>query len=108
MARNFVQPGSVMTFTAAAAISSGDGVLIGKRLGVALGDVANAAQGEAQVDGVFNLPVLGTDVVAQGDLLYWDNTNKRLTKTSTSNTLAGYAFGASANGITSVDIKLNG
>jgi hypothetical protein len=31
---------------------------------------------------------------AVGDKVYWDDTNKRFTKTSTSNTLAGYAVAA--------------
>lgn len=33
--------------------------------------------------------VLTSDTFAVGDLLYWDNTNKRLTKTATNNTLVG-------------------
>jgi predicted RecA/RadA family phage recombinase len=31
---------------------------------------------------------------AEGDLVYWDNTAKQFTKTSTSNTKAGYAVAA--------------
>lgn len=108
MATNFIQPGEVIDFTAAAALASGAGVLIGKRLGVALGAVANGAQGVAQVTGVFSLPKLSTDVVTQGAELYWDDTNKRLTLTATANTLAGYAWAAAGNGETTVKIKLNG
>ena len=35
---------------------------------------------------------------AIGDLVYWDATNSRFTKTSTSNTKAGYALEAKASG----------
>jgi predicted RecA/RadA family phage recombinase len=56
---------------------------------------------------VFNLPKLSTDVVAQGDLLYWDNTNKRLTTTVGTNTLAGYATAAASGTATTVNISLN-
>lgn len=107
MAANHVQPGEVMEFTAAAALAIGVGVLIGVRLGVTLDAVANGAAGRAAVWGVWNLPKLSTDVVAEGALLYWDNTNKRLTTTATGNTLAGYAFKAAAAGVATVDIKIN-
>lgn len=107
MAKNYIQPGRVITFTAGATTTSGSGVLIGLRLGVALTDVANGAQGEAQVEGVFSLAKLNTDVMAQGALLYWDNTNKRLTTTTAGNTLAGYAWEAAGNGDTVVSIKIN-
>lgn len=107
MAKNFIQPGKVLDVTLAATITSGSGLLVGKRLGVALGDGASGDTISVQVEGVFNLPKLGTDVVAQGDVLYWDNTNKRLTTTATSNTQAGYAAAAAGNGATTVDIALN-
>jgi predicted RecA/RadA family phage recombinase len=47
-------------------------------------------------------------VVTQGAALYWDNTNSRLTTTASGNTYAGYAFAAAGNGVTTVNIKLNG
>lgn len=107
MAKNYIQPGEVLDHTAAAVITSGSGVLIGKRLGVALGDAAIGDTIALQVKGVFNLPKLSTDVIAQGDVLYWDNTNKRLTSTATSNTAAGYAAAASGAGVATVNIALN-
>ena len=108
MAKNYVQPGKVMEFTAGAAISSGAGVLIGDRFGVANGDVASGAKGEAAVEGVFNVTKLATDVVAEGVALYWDAGNSRLTITPSTHKLAGYAFAAAGNGVATVDIKLNG
>jgi predicted RecA/RadA family phage recombinase len=107
MAKNYIQPGEVLDVTLAAIITSGSGLLVGVRLGVALTDGAIGDTIAVQVKGVFNLPKLSTDVVAQGAALYWDNTNKRLTTTSTSNTLAGYAAAAAGNGVTSVNIALN-
>lgn len=107
MATNHVQPGEVITFTAAAAIASGAGVLIGVRLGVSLSTLAIGETGSAAVWGVWSLPKLSTDTMAQGALVYWDNTNKRLTTTASGNTLAGYAFEAAGSGATSVSVKLN-
>jgi predicted RecA/RadA family phage recombinase len=107
MAKTYIQPGEVLDVTLAAIITSGSGLLIGKRLGVALTDGAVGDTIAAQVKGVFNLPKLSTDVVAQGDLLYWDNTNKRLTTTVGTNTLAGYATAAASGTATTVNISLN-
>lgn len=107
MTRKYVQPGEVMDYTAAGNIASGDVVLIGKRIGVALKDIAIGTVGSVQVSGVFELNKLSTDVVAAGDELYWDAGNSRLTLTDTANTLAGYAFAPAGNGVTAVKIKLN-
>jgi len=109
MAKNYVQEGDVIDYVNASGstITSGTAVLIGARLGVALADIANGATGSVQVEGVFTVPKLGTDVVAAGALLYWDNTNKRLTTTASSNTLSGFAVAAAGSGVTTVNIKIN-
>jgi predicted RecA/RadA family phage recombinase len=107
--KNYIQPGELLDYPNAsgATIASGTGVLIGVRLGVAAGDIAIGATGQLRVKGVVSLPKLSTDTPAQGAALYWDNTNKRLTTTTTSNTLAGYAANAAASGDTTVNIALN-
>lgn len=109
MAQNYVQEGDVLNYTNASGstIASGTAVLIGTWLGVALADIANTATGSVAIEGVFTVPKLSTDVVTQGAILYWDNTNKRLTLTSAGNTQVGHAFAAAGNGATSVQIKLN-
>lgn len=108
MTSKYIQPGDVIDYTPSSNKTSGAGVLIGTRVGVCLADITANTSGPAQVVGVFKLPKLSTDVVAQGAALYWDNTNSRLTVTSAGNTYAGYAFAAAANGDTTVNIKLNG
>lgn len=109
MATNYKEAGEIIQHTngTGATVASGAGIKVGVRIGVALVELAASATGSVAMAGVFNLPKLSTDVVAQGDLLYWDNTNKRLTVTATSNTLAGYAFAAAGNGVATVDIALN-
>ena len=69
--------------------------------------IANGETGPVQVTGVFNIAKLSTDNMAQGALLYWDNTNSRLTTTASGNTLAGFAAAAAAATTTSVNIKIN-
>jgi predicted RecA/RadA family phage recombinase len=108
MATNYVQEGNVITYTAGADISSGNVLVIGTRVGVALTDIANGDTGSVQMSGVFNVACLGTDVVTQGAVLYWDSDPGQATLTSTDNTLMGYAFAASGDGVTTVDVKLNG
>lgn len=107
MTTKFVQPGDVIDYTAGANIASGQVVLMGVRIGVALAAIVSGATGPMQVTGVFSIAKLSTDVVGQGADLYWDNTNSRLTTTPTANTLAGYAVAASGSGATTVNIKIN-
>jgi len=99
--------GDVIDYVAPAAIVSGQVLLIGLRIGVALANIASGAVGAVRVLGIFTIAKLTTDVVAQGALLYWDNTNFRLTVTPTANTLAGFATVAAGNGATTVEISLN-
>lgn len=107
MTTKFVQPGEVIDYTASANIASGQVVLMGARIGVALKAIANGETGPMQVTGVFNIAKLSTDNMAQGALLYWDNTNSRLTTTASGNTMAGFAAAAAAASTTSVNIKIN-
>lgn len=108
MTTKFVQPGEVIDYTAGANKTSGQPVLIGTRLGVCLADIDNGSTGPVAMSGVYTVTKLTTDVVTQGAALYWDNTNSRLTTTASGNTYAGYAFAAAGNGVTTVNIKLNG
>lgn len=107
MTTKFVQPGEVIDYTAGANIASGQVVLMGARIGVALKAIANGETGPVQVTGVFNIAKLSTDNMAQGALLYWDNTNSRLTTTASGNTLAGFAAAAAGATTASVNIKIN-
>lgn len=102
-----VSEGLTIDHTPAAARAAGAATLIGLRIGVAVNDVAISTPGVFRMRGVFTLPKLTTDAPAQGALLYWDNTNLRLTTTSAGNTLAGYAFAAAINGDTTVRCAIN-
>lgn len=105
--KNFVQPGDVIDHLATAALSSGQVVVIGQRLGVA---VTNARVGERvplRVRGVVELAKKAADAVAQGDLLYWAAADGHLTTTKGNNTLAGYATAAAGAGSTTACVHLN-
>ena len=109
MAKNYTQTGDSLAYTngGGAAIASGSAFVMGARVAVALTDIAVGESGTVAARGVFTLAKLGTDVVAQGALLYWDATNKRLTTTASGNTLAGYAAAPAGNGATTVAIAIN-
>ena len=105
--KNFVQDGDVVTLTAPYAVASGGGALVGSLFGVATNTVANAAQGEFAIDGVFDL-AKAAGAVTQGAKMYWDNTNKVVTTTASGNTLIGAAIAAAASGDATARVRLNG
>ncbi len=108
MSKNYLGEGNVLQYAAGgAAVASGAVVLMGKRLAVAIADIAANTTGSVTVVGIFSIAKLTTDVIAQGDLLYWDAGNSRLTSTAAGNTLAGFAVAAAGNGVTTVNIKIN-
>jgi len=107
MAKNYIQEGDVLDHIAAANIASGDVVLMGKRIGVAVADIASGQSGSVAVEGVFALPKVVANAPAQGALLYWDANASLLTTTATGNTLAGYAAAAAVNGDATVNININ-
>lgn len=74
MPNNFVNDGNVVDYTnAGSALSSGDPVVIGQQIGVALVDIANGATGSVAMKGVFNLPKVDAAVIAQGESVIWDS-----------------------------------
>lgn len=114
MANNFVQPGKVIEFIAAADKSSGDVVVIGQIIGVALADVASGAQGQAAIDGVYTLPKVSAAVIAAGESLVWDvsagafDDNAATPATGDISGAAAVAFEAAGSGVTSLAVKLTG
>jgi predicted RecA/RadA family phage recombinase len=96
--KNYVQPGNTITLTAPYDVASGDGLLVGSIFGVATGAAANGEPIEAALVGVFDLKKVGSQAWAVGDKVYWDNTAKETTKTTTSNTLIGVAIEAVGSG----------
>lgn len=95
--------------TAPYATTRGAGVLLNNLFGVALDTVANGAAVSIATRGTYTLAKLSTDTPAIGDDLYWDNTNKRLTVTSTSNYKVGVCVNAAGvNGTATIDCRLDG
>ena len=107
MTNKYVMSGDVIDHVAPSAIVSGQVLLIGLRIGVALANIASGATGAVRMLGIFTIAKLSTDAVAVGALLYWDNANSRLTTTASGNTLAGFATAAAGSGVTTVEVSIN-
>lgn len=105
--KTFIQSGAVLALIAPYAVASGGGALVGSIFGVAVNTVANAAEGEFAVTGVHDL-AKATGAVTQGALIYWDNTNKVVTTTSSGNKLIGVAAAAALSGDATARVRLNG
>ena len=104
----YVQRGEALDFTNSTEnkINAGDVVVLGTRIGVAGSDIAAGAVGAVHVIGVFEFPK-ATGAITLGAAVYWDDTNKKITTTSTSNTLAGFAVAAAASGDETALVKIN-
>ncbi len=106
--KNFIQPGDTLSLLAPYDVASGAGFLVGFIFAVASSAALSGAAVEGVREGVFELTALSTDTAAIGAKLYWDNTNKRLTTTSASNTLVGVATVAKTSGQTTATVLLDG
>lgn len=73
MAKNFIRDGKTIPYTnSGSAIASGDVVVIGNIIGVALGAIANGATGTVQIEGVFELPKVSAAVIGAGESVIYD------------------------------------
>jgi predicted RecA/RadA family phage recombinase len=104
----YVQNGNVIDVIASADISVGDVVPLTNMCGVALVDIAANDTGSVKLDGVFTLPTDTGAAWSVGEKVYWDATNKKATKTATSNTPLGFAVTAKVSAGTSCNVKLQG
>lgn len=98
--RNWIADGDVVPFTAPYDVAAGGGALVGAMFVVAVAAVVSGGTGQGRRRGVMDLAKATGEAWTQGAKLYWDNTNKRLTTTATSNTLVGCAYQAQGSGDT--------
>jgi len=95
--KNYLQNGAMLTVIAAAAVSSGAGVLVGSMFGVAAGDAGIGDDVTIAREGVFILNKLSAQAWTVGAKVYWDNTAGQCTTVASTNTLIGYAAQAAAD-----------
>ena len=109
MANNYVQEGEVLNLTAPYNRTAGQGALFGNLFGVALLDVASGSTASFSTCGVWTLTKAEAQEWATvGLAIYWDDSAKNLTTTSSANTLVGYNVAVAANPSTTGKIRLIG
>jgi predicted RecA/RadA family phage recombinase len=112
MAKNFVQPGSVLDLvvedeTDAVTIRSGKGYLVGSIFGVAVADVEPGSSGSFQVDGVWSLDKTTGEAWSVGQALYWDPSTSKVTSVAGSLKRIGVATAPASSPATTGNIRLN-
>ena len=105
--KNYIQPGDVINHVAAADIDSGDVVVMGQRIGIAMADIADTTTGAVAVKGVFELDVVTAGAIAQGALVYWDVADAEINASASGNIPAGYAAKAKVSGNTTILVNIN-
>lgn len=108
--KNYVQEGTALDLTApTGGVISGVAYKIGALIVVAAVTAAAAESFVGYTEGVYDLAAEGAasaQDLAVGDLVYYDATNKRVTKTATANTLCGVAVAVKATLATVARVKL--
>lgn len=104
--KNFVQNGSVLDLTAPYDVSSGDGFKIGDIFAVAVVTAKSGKPVEGKIDGVFDLKYTVAATIAVGAKVYWDDSAKNVTGTSSGNLLIGYCVAAAASADATARVKL--
>jgi predicted RecA/RadA family phage recombinase len=105
---NYVNEGNTVTVVAPYTVTSGLLVLVGSIVGIAAFDAASGANVEVAVEGVFDVPKTSALAINAGDLLYLDDTNHVLNKTSSAQKLVGVALTTVANPSPTIRVRLNG
>ena len=88
-------------------VVTGRGVKIGTHLfGVAQETAAQSATFQMVMTGVVTIAKTSALAIAIGDLVYWDDTNKVVNKTPSSQKLVGIAVSVADNPSSTVDVLL--
>lgn len=103
-----VQTGEVIDYTNAGteAINVGDVVVMGSFCGVAEDNIDLNATGAVAITKVWEVAAVSGAPFVVGDLLYWDPTAKKATKTATSNKPLGVCIAAKSSGATKARVKI--
>ena len=106
--KNYIRPGDTLTVTAPYDVASGAGVLVGKLFGIASTTAKSGEPVEIRRKGVFEHAKTSAQAWTQGADIYWDDTAKVFTTTTTSNTLVAKAAEVAANPTGTGIVVLNG
>lgn len=102
--KNFHSKGDILTLTPTADGASGDIVIVGALVGIALSDHVSGTPTPLQMEGVVEVPKAAV-AVAEGVLLY-ATAAKVVTTAASGNTAIGHAASAALSGAATVLCKL--
>lgn len=105
--KNYVQQGDIITLAAPYDVASGAGALVGVQFGVATHTALSGANVALATRGVFTLAKVSAQAWTVGAAIYWDNSAKNCTTTSSGNTLIGAAMEAASNPSSTGVVRLN-
>lgn len=105
MAKNYMQDGNTVRFTATAAVKSGDVVMLENLAAISVSDVAQNETGVGLTAGVFTVKAKAEDDIKQGAIVYWSTDGATIT--AGSNKRLGVAWRASGASVDTVDVKIN-
>ncbi len=105
--KNQIQEGNTLTFLAPYDVASGGGFMVGDIFAVAAYTAKEDEEVEGVMVGVFALNKKAGDAVSdQGVKLYWDDTNKEVTITESTNKFIGHSAATAVGGDATVDVRL--
>jgi len=104
---NFKQQGDTNSVIAPGAVSAGDLVQVGQKVGVAIHDAASGAALEIKRTGIFDLPAVSGETWTDGQPAYYDGTDISNVATS-GNVMVGFVDGAKASGVVLSEVLLDG
>ncbi|VAF67086.1 Uncharacterized conserved protein [Enterobacter hormaechei] len=107
MAKNYAQDGKTIPLVNSGAtdVHSGDPVVVGKLIAVAITDIPAGDIGDGFTEGVFLLPKVSADAVTAGAQVYLKDGN--ITIEETDAVAAGIAWEDAGANTTVVEVKIN-
>jgi predicted RecA/RadA family phage recombinase len=100
--------GRVIPYTCTKEVTVGDVIPLGvSMIGIAVNSGLIGEEISVELEKVWTIKAKTTDVIAVGDVLYWDAEAKELTKEDEDNVYAGRAMSSKAAVAGTVEVKLN-
>ncbi len=102
----YASSGDTIDYTPGSNTTAGTVVVQGDLIGVARVYIPANTLGALAVEGVFDFPKPGATAYTVGTIVYWDDTNDRVTTTASGNKLLGKVVRAAASADTFVRVKM--
>jgi predicted RecA/RadA family phage recombinase len=104
---NKIRESNIIQYLAGADIVSGQPVVIGNRVGIAISNIANGSSGAVDMEGCFSVDKVSAQAWAAGDEIFWDASASKFTTVGTANTFAGHAMDIAANPTATGNLRLS-